>query len=151
MKKKIIIVGIAASIAYIGLMVTVITAATRVKAPVVITTPPVKTLSDQQRVWLNALRWCESQGVDGSINPKDRDNTPSWGRYQFKPGTFEWYKKLYGIQGELMDGQAQEKIVEQMILKGGIKWSQEFPECTRKLGYPPKEKQKGLTSNNKGI
>jgi len=108
----------------------------------VITTPkPVDILSERQRVWINALRWCESNAVDGAINPKDKDGTASLGRYQFKTGTFAYYQKLYGLpSAELMDGEAQERIVEQMIVRGGIKWSNEFPECTRKLGTPPQVK-----------
>ncbi len=109
--------------------------------PAVITAPPADVLTAPQRVWMNALRWCESNGIDGSINPKDRDSTPSWGRYQFKPGTFTYYQGLYGLpKAELMDGEAQERIVEQMIVRGGITWKNEFPECTRKLGQPPKAK-----------
>lgn len=125
----------------IGVLITIVTPmAVKDKADaVIITQAPADILSTQQRVWLNALRWCESNGFDGNINPKDRDGTPSWGRYQFKPGTFKNYNSIYGLPGgPLMDGEAQERIVEQMIIRGGVKWSNEFPECTRKLGYPPK-------------
>lgn len=100
----------------------------------------VDQLSYQQRAWLGALMWCESKGNPDAVNPKDLDNTPSWGILQFKPGTFYNFGLLYGIDTSkgYMDPDTQIKIVEQMILKGNVKWSQQFPACVRKLGNPPK-------------
>lgn len=97
-------------------------------------------LSYQQRAWLGALTWCESGGKPGAINPNDRDNTPSYGILQFKPSTFTGYAKLYGIDASkgYMDADTQLAIVEQMIVRGDVKWSQQFPACTKKLGTPPK-------------
>lgn len=130
-----------AAIALIISLTAIRVAASKDAKPEVITPQPiVDILTAPQRVWMNALRWCESNGVDGSINPKDRDNTPSWGRYQFKPGTFKYYQGLYELTGELMDGEAQERIVEQMIVVGKINWAHEFPACVRKLGSPPRAK-----------
>ena len=99
--------------------------------------PPVVTLTRPQRAWLGALEWCESRGVATAVNPKDRDNTPSYGLLHFKPSTLALFEKQYGITGDIMNPDTQEKIVEQMILRGGIDWHQQFPECTRKLGLPP--------------
>jgi hypothetical protein len=97
-------------------------------------------LTRPQRAWLGALIWCESRGNVDALNKKDRDGTPSYGLLQFKPSTFTHYAKLYGIDGKAgyKDADTQEKIVEQMIIRGGINWSQQFPTCTKKLGTPPK-------------
>lgn len=96
-------------------------------------------LSKRQQIWLHALIWCESKGRPEALNPKDKDGTPSYGLLQFKPGTFNAYGKKYGvdISKGYKDPVAQEAIVTQMILQGGIKWSQQFPSCTRQLGLPP--------------
>lgn len=96
-------------------------------------------LSYQQEAWLGALIWCESKGNPKAINPNDLDNTPSYGILQFKPSTFEYYQKRYNTnRGDgYMDPDAQIEIVEQMIIRGDVKWSQQFPACTKKLGNPP--------------
>lgn len=95
-------------------------------------------LTHQQRAWLGALEWCESRGVPEAVNPRDLDDTPSYGILQFKPSTLEYFKKAYKIEGRLMDPRTQEQIVEQMIIRGGIDWHHQFPGCTKKLGNPPK-------------
>lgn len=110
-------------------------------APAPVAAPIVEpTLSKRQTIWLHALMWCESKGKPEALNPKDKDGTPSYGILQFKPGTFNHYAKLYGIDASAgyKDADTQEKIVTQMILKGNIKWSQQFPQCTKQLGLPPK-------------
>lgn len=98
---------------------------------------PADPLSHPQRAWLGALEWCESKGKPSAINPKDRDNTPSYGILQFKPSTLAYFGKKYGITGELMNPDTQQAIVEQMILRGGIDWHQQFPVCSGILGKPP--------------
>lgn len=104
-------------------------------------TSTAPTLTHEQEVWQYALEWCESQGKASAINPKDRDNTPSYGAYQFKPSTLTYFAKLYGIATStegVMDPSVQTKIVEQMILhRADIDWHQQFPDCVRKLGLPP--------------
>lgn len=102
--------------------------------------PPEKVeLNYQQEAWLGALEWCESRGNPKAVNPKDRDNTPSYGILQFKPSTFTYYQERYGTpEGTgYMDPEAQIAIVEQMIIRGDINWSQQFPDCVKKLGKPP--------------
>lgn len=99
--------------------------------------PPADPLSHPQRAWLGALEWCESKGRPQAINPKDRDNTPSYGILQFKPSTLTYFGKMYGIAGDIMNPDTQEAIVEQMILQGGIDWHQQFPVCSGILGKPP--------------
>ena len=110
---------------------------------------PKDNLTHQQRAWLGALEWCESRGNPEAVNPKDRDNTPSYGILQFKPGTLANYKQVYGIEGKLMDADTQEAVVEQMIIKGGINWKQQFSDCVKKLGKPPVINSKALTSGSK--
>lgn len=102
-----------------------------------------------QDVWISALEWCESKGVEEAINPKDRDGTKSFYSFQFKPGTFRSYGEKYGVikKGlseekirELMKSQElQRKIVENMINDKSVRWAQQFPDCVKnKIGYPPK-------------
>lgn len=97
-------------------------------------------LSFRQRAWLGALQWCESRGNPKALNANDRDNTPSYGILQFKPGTFYGFGKLYGIDTKAgyNDPTTQIKIVEQMIIRNDVKWSQQFPDCTKQLGVPPR-------------
>ncbi len=94
--------------------------------------------TQRQEVWLSALEWCESGGRPEAINPNDLDNTPSYGAFQFKPSTFELYSKKYELKGELMDRNAQRRIVSEMLNDDSVKWHMQFPDCVRKLGLPPK-------------
>lgn len=99
---------------------------------------PVEMLNHEQRAWLGALEWCESKGKPGAINPEDRDNTPSYGILQFKPETFSYFGKLYGVDGDSMDPLAQENIVAHMIMHSDqIAWDTQFPDCVARLGNPP--------------
>lgn len=107
------------------------------------------TLTHAQLVYTYALEWCESQGNVKAINPKDNDNTPSYYSWQFKPGTFRYFGTKYGIiatsttDADLMklmsDYPTERKVLEAMVLDGKrIEWQNQFPGCTRKLGYPPR-------------
>lgn len=110
--------------------------------------PARPALNHQQEVWTYALEWCESRGEVGAINPKDKDGTPSYYSFQFKPSTFRFYGERYGILSKgltdtaltdkLKDYKTQRAIVEQMVLHAKeIDWKQQFPDCVRKLGMPP--------------
>jgi hypothetical protein len=90
-----------------------------------------------REVWLDALIMCESGGNPGAVNPLDLDGTASYGLLQFKPSTFDMYQKRYGIEGELMDPEAQKSIVRRMMDDDVVRWQNEFPDCVRKLGWPP--------------
>lgn len=115
---------------------------TKYTAPTIATsTPPAPKLTTRQTIWLNALEWCESRGVDTAINPKDRDNTPSYGLLQFKPSTYAIYAKLLGMASttDYMNPKGQVEIVTAMILDPNTKWLQQFPDCVyNKIGFPPK-------------
>jgi len=105
--------------------------------------PPIQepSITHQQETWIRALEWCESNGSVEAINPKDLDDTPSYGAFQFKPSTFDYFAKLYDVSGELMDREAQYQIVKNMVLnRDKIAWSRQFSSCVRKLGYPPVNK-----------
>lgn len=102
----------------------------------------------RRETWLSALEWCESKGFNEAINPQDRDGTPSYYAYQFKPETF----LLYGIKyflipssttkielKELMKNyKLMRNIVRHMIDDKSVDWYQQFPDCVRlKVGLPP--------------
>jgi len=91
----------------------------------------------EQEAWLKRLEMCESTGNPNAINPNDLDNTPSYGLLQFKPSTFAEFSKAYGIEGELMDPDAQRAIVRRMMHDPSVNWHQQFPDCVRRLGLPP--------------
>lgn len=105
-------------------------------------------LTHEQEVWLHALEWCESRGIQTAINPKDLDGTPSYYSFQFKPSTFKMYGVKYGVFSRLItdekiteklsDYKLQKKIVSLMIGDEKVNWRREFPDCVRKLGFPPK-------------
>lgn len=102
---------------------------------------PPPTVSHAQSVWISALEWCESQGKPTAVNAKDRDGTPSYYSFQFKPDTFEAMKARYGIEGVIESQETQQAILEAMVLDRSIKnaeWGNSlFPGCVKKLGYPP--------------
>lgn len=100
---------------------------------------PVLQQPSAQGIWIYALEWCESHGNPKAINPKDLDNTPSYGAFQFKPRTFSALAKAYGIKGEFMDPIAQQQIVARMINDKSMNLHVQFPGCTKKIGMPPPE------------
>lgn len=99
----------------------------------------VPKLSHAQEIWKSALEFCESRGNPNAINKEDLDGTPSYGAFQFKPSTLDLFAKKYGIATTtIMDYKVQNAVVIQMILhRNEINWSQQFPWCVKKLGYPP--------------
>ena len=111
-----------------------------VRSDIKIELVPVPKLSHQQEVWMYSLEWCESRGVKEAINPEDLDGTPSYGAFQFKPSTLDFFAKKYGVATTtLMDYETQRKVVTQMILhRDEIKWGNQFPWCVKKLGRPPR-------------
>lgn len=116
--------------------------------------PPIikEDLSHQQQVWISALEWCESRAINGAVNPKDKDGTPSYYAFQFKPSTFLALGNKYGVidtskqkptDQQLLDlmkrYELQRGIVEEMVKdKQHIDWQNQFPACVRQLGMPPK-------------
>lgn len=84
---------------------------------------------------------CESGGDPNAINPKDLDNTPSYGIVQFKPSTLyyyahEKYKLLPDIEREeimnvIFDADVQIQTFEKMRSDPDVNWYQEFPTCYR--------------------
>lgn len=109
-----------------------------VEAEVVPTTTKPQ-LNHKQEVWLNVLEWCESRGDPSAVNEVDRDGTASYGAFQFKPSTLEYYADRYGVATTtLMDYETQRAVVKQMILhRDEINWHQQFPDCVKKFGLPP--------------
>lgn len=104
-------------------------------------------LTPEQDAWRDKLEMCESGGVNTAINPIDKDGTPSYYAFQFKPGTFRGYGEQYGVipkgltQDELMEALKvygyQKSIVGYMILDPRVNWYQQFPDCVRRHGLPP--------------
>lgn len=107
------------------------------KEPIVI--KEVKLQTTTREAWLAALIMCESSGNPNAINEVDLDGTPSYGLLQFKPSTFEHFKKAYKLEGELMDPEAQKAIVRRMMDDPSVRWDKQFPWCVRKLGIPPQQ------------
>ena len=135
-------------IAAIGVMAGVMTLILREDAsPVVSENPsPGSVLSVADPIIskiLNRLRSCESGGKDEAINENDLDNTPSYGRYQFKPGTmYEWGTKMGiltniespEIMNVIMDGELQEMILVKKLEESWRNesfWMHQFPACGR--------------------
>lgn len=121
--------------------VTATTTATTSTSTLKIESIKFPSITHQQDVWINALAWCESHGNEKAINPVDKDNTPSYGEFQFKPQTFATLSKRYGVVGDIMDGKSQRKIVEYMILDKTISNNElrfhQFPDCIQhKIGLP---------------
>lgn len=106
------------------------------------TAPEAPQITHAQDTWMRALEWCESQGIPGAVNPKDRDGTPSYSSWQFKPSTLDYYAEKYGVATTtVMDREVQKAVLEQMLLHyDEINWRQQFPDCiNRKIGMPPRQ------------
>lgn len=83
---------------------------------------------------------CESRGLPGAVNEMDLDGTPSFGAFQFKPGTFTGFREQYGLEpAELMDRDAQFETVVHMMRDHSVNFAGQFPGCTRLLGHPSRE------------
>lgn len=107
---------------------------------------PQTDLQRRQEVWISALSWCESRGVETAVNKVDRDGTPSYGLMQFKPDTFYSLSKKYGLPSDVsyMDAEQQKEIVRHMIndpefTDHSLKY-QQFPDCIQRfVGLPPRK------------
>ena len=122
------------------------------EATVVEVSPIINLLTHQQHIWVGALEWCESRGIYSAINKVDKDGTPSYYSFQFKPGTFRYYAEKYGVirkghsDTEIMELMKQYNFqlatIEHMVVDPSITantWRYSlFPGCTAKLGTPPK-------------
>lgn len=114
--------------------------------------PGMPELTAAQDAWLDDLQSCESQNDPTQVNWHDRDGTPSYYAFQFKPGTFRSFGVAYRViprgltHDELMIAlkrtDLQRAIVAHMIFDPSIRWAQQFPDCTsdsigRHAGMPP--------------
>jgi hypothetical protein len=99
--------------------------------------------------WITSLEWCESAGIPEAINPRDRDGTPSYYSFQWKPATFRQYGERYEliekglsdaqIMAIMKDYELSREIVRKMVDDPKVKWENEFPSCiTKKVGLPPR-------------
>lgn len=138
MKQKIkVTVGIIVAIAVIALIPLLLQKRINAEPPA----PEAPQITHAQDTWMRALEWCESRGIPGAVNPKDRDGTPSYSSWQFKPSTLDYYAERYGVATtSVMDREVQKAVLEQMLLHyDEINWRQQFPDCiNRKIGMPPK-------------
>lgn len=106
--------------------------------------PPFKTIyikkyqPPHREAWLQKLILCESTGNPNAINKIDLDGTSSYGLLQFKPSTFKYFAKKYNVPGEMMNPESQKEVVRHMMDDKSVVWKNQFPDCVRKLGTPPK-------------
>lgn len=78
--------------------------------------------------------------MPGAINPRDSDGTPSYGAFQFKPQSFDYFGGLFDVSTSsgVMNYGTQRAIIEAMLEhRNEIVWSKQFPACVAKLGAPP--------------
>jgi len=140
-KQKRVLLGIAIIIALTAVSMTFRAETISYTALIAEAEEPNPTLSHAQVVWKYALEYCESRGNPDAINPNDLDQTPSYGRWQFKPSTLDYFSVKYEVatSTSVMDGDWQERVIDQMILhRNDINWHQQFPWCVKKLGTPPR-------------
>lgn len=88
------------------------------------------------------LENCESNHIAWAVNPKDRDGTPSYGAYQFKPSTLLYYAKKYGYNinpepQEIINLAFDRKFVSEIVIKmfqdKSVNLKREFPVCSKKI------------------
>lgn len=96
---------------------------------------------------IELLAACESSGNPTALNPKDRDGTPSHGKYQFKIDTWKRYNRKYNLfpwrgwseeqwYATMYDGYYQDLIVRAMFQDPAVNLHTEFPDCSRKHKFP---------------
>lgn len=141
--KNILLTGTISALLLAGIVLSVpnIVHSEKQITPKEIIIPKVQ-VTHAQAVWISALEWCESRGRPTAVNAKDRDGTPSYYSFQFKPSTFQAMKIRYGIEGVIESQEDQQKILEAMVLDTKItnnEWRYSlFPGCVAKLGLPPR-------------
>jgi len=122
----------------------------QVECPVQYVQSPFIGFSHRLEVWLSVLEWCESGGKGvKAVNPKDKDGTPSYYFFQFKPSTFKAYGIKYNLLKESISDEEvfkcmenyelTKQIVRLMVQDKQVNLSNEFPACLRKIGNPPVE------------
>ena len=116
---------------------------------------PAPTLAEldlihRQETWISSLEWCESRGRNDAVNKVDRDGTPSYSNFQWKPTTLLYYGKMYGLIATstqvtavpdlLKDYELQRSVVRAMVKDPGVNFYQQFPDCVKlKVGLPPRK------------
>ena len=104
----------------------------------------------RQVIYRSVLEWCESRGDNSALNPKDKDNTPSYSNYQFKWQTLRYYADRYKLLPNDLekedyinwayDYELTTEIANRMIgERDKINWKKEFPDCVKRYGVPPKQ------------
>lgn len=156
MKKRKIVVAIVTAIICILIWVIGSRTVARAEPTVIVTEQKPKPTLEQldlehrQETWISALEWCESRGRNDALNKVDRDGTPSYSNFQWKPGTLLYYGKMYkyiatttsitSIPELLKDYELQRNVVRSMVKDPGINWYQQFPDCVKlKVGLPPRK------------
>jgi len=88
------------------------------------------------------------RGRNDALNKVDRDGTPSYSNFQWKPTTLLYYGKMYKLVSAsstvenvpelLRDYDLQRDIVRHMVRDIHINWYQQFPDCVKlKVDLPP--------------
>jgi hypothetical protein len=119
-----------------------------VKHLAAIRAPVPVALTPEQDAWIDDLQVCESRGDPTQVNWHDRDGTPSYYAFQFKPPTFRSFGEAYRViprglsHAELMEAlkrtDLQRAIVAHMIHDPSVVWARQFPDCTQVyIGMPP--------------
>lgn len=104
---------------------------------------PFQVKNDIRYLIVEKMAICESSNNPSAINPNDLDNTPSYGRFQFKPTTLLHFVNKYKLADTTgwdiidatnwcFDGQFTEKIFRKMLDDKSVNFSTEFPACFKK-------------------
>ena len=108
--------------------------------------------SDNLTKWIEELALCESSNNPLAINPKDKDNRPKYGLFQFDIETWKMYIKRYKLfnyenweeadwWNAIYSGYHQEIVLREMI-KNNVGLRKEFG-CIKKIGLFDKFDVKG--------
>jgi hypothetical protein len=118
---------------FLGTTVPTTATAEPIVLPVVIVAEPEKpVLTIEERIRLEAKKNnvdadsmirvmnCESSGNPNAINHGDAEITgkPSYGLFQFQPGTFYGWAKIIGETGDIMDVDAQIRVAAWAFSEG---------------------------------
>lgn len=92
--------------------------------------------SDPLDIWIEKLRYAESQGNDAVII-LDSNKKYSYGCLQFQRATFDQYSKKFGIYGDIMDCGTQKELARAMLTYDRNAWRHWYHSTTTKVGKPP--------------
>lgn len=86
---------------------------------------------DEIDTYMSRLAYCESRGNEKAINQDDM-GSPSYGLFQYKAGTWNYFSGLFGFEGDILNGDDQ-RTLTRMVLEHDIGNKSHWLNCSRMI------------------